>query len=323
MIIMAMNMAQAQTILRAPSNMSVSPGDQFTVSIEALNAPPMLSYFFRLHFSDQVEFLSAQEGALTAGWGVQYGTEANTVSVGGFSSVPTSGSGALARLRFRAKTDAPNGHVSPLTFEAAELNDGVLPLTTQEGSVRISRMVVVRLPLYVRPGPGDEMALAIIAVDGAEILSYYLQFSYNSGLLEFLGVSPGTAMPTGWGVPETHLSLNRVTLAGFGLTALSGTTRLATLHFRVRPETPFWTDTWVAFEAAEFNDGLFTAVTEDAFIEIIDPSALPVRGVWILALILGILAAIRGRRAMHVTADQPVMQSAFGGHGQDARVRKS
>ena len=298
--------------LSVPANVTAGPGQAFQVAVSITNVQGLFGYYFTLSYSSQIDFQGIQKGPLTAAWGDPYGTQTGTghCSVAGFGAEQVNGAGTLAFLRFRVKPTAPNGHLSVLNFSEAELNDGAIPVTTQNGQVRVAQVGVLLLPATVHTYPGGDFTVPVEIDCANQVLGYYLELSYDSGVLAFVEghsttvTPPGTQprfppeVPADWGAPIVNDSeLNRLVVAGMGATALNGPYTLVYLTFHVRDETPLFTETYLDFNDAELNDGELAVVAEGALIDIGDPNALPMGGWAVLLTPIALLALAAVRRA--------------------------
>jgi hypothetical protein len=267
----------AQVEITMPGNLTAGPGDEVVVPLSLDDAAGVLGYFFEIEMDGSVvEFVGAENGGLTAGWGAPtVNAEADRVSIINIDAVALSGQGTLASLTFRVKSTASNGDFSPLTFATAELNDGAIAATTTNGRIDVSRTVLVSAAVSPIHSPGDTVTVAITLDDGGGVLGYFFDLTYDDAILEYLGFNAGSLTAT-WGSPTINPQPGQITAAGFNATPLDGAGSVLELSFRLNNNAPFDTTTTLTLTTAELNDGAIPSSTANGSITIADPNTVPI-----------------------------------------------
>lgn len=278
--------------LTVPGTFTASPGDTIVVPVSMRYGSGVIGYVYTLEHSVYLEFVDAEAGPIARNWGPPAVNAGSTqVTLAGAGATPLDPVGTLSVLRFRIRGDTPNGHVSPLRFTQASLNDGEVPVTTQNGTVSVSRTVIITLTCPRPPGPGETFTVDITADDATGLLGYLLRIDFQTDDFDVLGVAPGLEPQlANWGAPTTNLGPGRITLAAAGALALSGPATLATLTLRAHSGLLIGDEYTFALQVAQLNDGDIDAVTDDLLLEITDPNALPVGACCVFALAAALLA---------------------------------
>ncbi len=248
--------AHATMQMSVPENTTGANGQELEIPISVDDGTGILGYFFELSYDPAIlEYVNTDKGTLTSGWGIPTANpQSGRVSVAGLGATPLSGSGSLAVVRLRIKWSATNGQTSPLHFEAAELNDGAIPVSTSDGLVAVCVPVLVSVPVGIVEEPGTEIQVPISLDDGSGVLGYFIWLFYDHAILEYLGTGKGSLI-TGWGDPVVNAQPGSVSVAGLGVTPLSGSGSLAIMQMRVRSSATTGQTSPLHFEAAELNDG--------------------------------------------------------------------
>ena len=135
------------------------PGQEVLVPVVIDGEIGTLGYFIRLAYDAAVlEFVDAANGALTAGWSapIVNAGEAGIVQAAGIDADALSGTGEVLVLRFRVHSTA-SGRSSVLHFDAAQLNDGQIPVSPQDGRISISGVALEgEAPAEGESGEGNE-----------------------------------------------------------------------------------------------------------------------------------------------------------------------
>ena len=274
--------------VRVPEVVRAAPGEEFQVPVTGAGMSGVTGYYFEFGFSAQVEVLAAENGWLNGGWPQPImNTRAGRCTVGGFGQPALSGTGALLVLHMRVKPGAPEGHVSAMSFLDAELNDGAIPVSAQNGQIAVMRTLVLYTPAVAQAAPGDDFAIPV-ALDGTDgVNGVYFRVSYDVNLLRFLDVEPATALAP-WTGPFVNADMNSVSVAASGVDPLPAHTPLLYLRFHVESSAPPYTETPIGFLEAELNDGAIAVAAEGGIVDVIDPTAAPVGSVGSM-LVLGVL----------------------------------
>jgi hypothetical protein len=257
--------------------MVAGPGDLVLVPISLGSSSGVVGYALTLEHSAFLQLDRADAGPIAQTWGAPtVNAQPTQVTLAAAGASPLAAPGTLAILRFRVREDAPNGHVSPLHFAQAYLNDGEIPVTTQDGAVSVVRIVVLSLFAARPPGPGQEFILTIRANDATSLLGYTLRINFLTDDFDVLEIIPGVKpQSASWGSPTVNLAPGRITLAAAGALPLSGPATLVSLNLRAHSDLTIGDEFPFEFHTALLNDGDIEAVTEDLMLEIIDPNALP------------------------------------------------
>jgi carboxypeptidase-like protein len=149
--------ALGQTLLSLPGEETAHPGQEFWIQVGVENVEGLLGFSIVIDLPNTsqeypLEFVagsSSVNGTLCKGWSTFENDaskkEGSRLSqaflINGAGYLPLQGSGVLVKFKLRVKDDAPD-QIVPLTFKitgskVTQLNDGHIPLTFQNGSVRI------------------------------------------------------------------------------------------------------------------------------------------------------------------------------------------
>jgi len=287
LVVAFVSTAQAAT-LRVPVNILAEPGESIYVPVTLDNASGVLGYYFELDYDPTVlEYVQTENGNLIpgTGWSTPEAYDVpGQVSVAGLGSEPLSGTGSLVVVHFQVQPFAANEATSPLDLGEAELNDGAIPVSTQDGQVTVVAIVEMRVPAHLTRKPGDSLAVPVIVDDAAGAYGYYFEFTFNNAVLEYVGAQVG-GLTSEWGGPVVHDALDgHLSVAGLGPTAVTGAGSLAVLEFRVRDTAEVGQTSPLEFGFAEINDGAIGVVAHDGLIEV-TLVGLPL-AVWPLLLVL-------------------------------------
>lgn len=269
-----MPMAGAAVTVGVPADTIVAPGDNFEIPVTITNVSGLLGYYFEMRYSALMDFVGVRRGALTSGWPEPQGSGiVGRCYVGGLGAATVNGTGTLLYVRFHMRPDTPNGHVALLSFKVAELNDGAIPVSTQSGTVTVQRIVIVSMPETIQAGPGEIIDVPVSLDDATGVQGFFLELPYDGTILDY--VNTDFQVPGPWTTLLNPLP-NRLVIAGQGIQTLSGAPTLLTLHFRIKPETPFDAETFLTFSATELNDGSIAAAGSECRIEVVNPNPMPV-----------------------------------------------
>jgi len=311
--------AHAATLSIENSPLVVEPDRDFEVRVQVDSVQNLRGFFFTLAYNNEVvEFVSAAEGTLTQSWTIESGVleiagAPVAVAVAGSSSTERTGSGTLAVLTFH--TTPITGLMGMFHFQAAELNDGSLPVTTSDAQVTV---VGALAELYVGV-PGETLRGAMrqqvtvpvfLDADASGVLGYYLEIQYDSRALTFAeaftefdeGGTVYPALTAPWGPPEVYVddltpAMARLRATSSGLAPISGGTSggvLVYLRFDVRSGPVGYTD--LRFISADLNDGAIMTTTHDG--RLLVEYGLPLRTMPIALTMFMIALAVLRRKAV-------------------------
>jgi len=289
--------AQAAT-LRVPVNILAEPGETIYVPVTLENASGVLGYYFELDYDATVlEYVQTENGNLIppTDWSTPQAYDVpGQVSVAGLGSEPLSGTGALVVVHFQVQPFAANEATSPLDLTDAELNDGAIPVTTQDGQVTVVAIVEMRAPAHLTRKAGDPLHVPVTVDNAAGAYGYYFEFTFNNAVLEYVRAQIG-GLTSEWGGPVVHDTMDgHLTVAGLGPTAVTGAGSLVVLQFRVRDTAEVGQTSPLEFGFAEINDGAIGVITHDGLLEV-TLVGLPM-GVWPLLFILLAAGALAAQR---------------------------
>lgn len=283
------------TEIALPANTAGEPGQLLRIPVNITDVAGMLGYYFEITYdANNLTCENVEAGGLTAAWGnpTAY-TETGRVSVAGMNAHAVSGSGSLATLSFRLSSTAPNGLSVLLHFATAELNDGGIPVVTDDGSIAVRRTVAVSASGGWTE-PGATVTLPIMLDDATGILGFYFEVTYDPAVFAFQGVANGNLLAS-WGAPVFYDELGTVRISSIGATALQGGGSVAVLTFEVSPSAPTGIPLLLHFAASELNDGAIPTTTQDAYITVQNPETMPINARPLVLLAMGFVFA-RGTR---------------------------
>jgi len=288
--------AQAAT-LRVPVNILAEPGETIYVPVTLGNASGVLGYYFELDYDDTVlEYVQTENGNLIpgTGWSTPQAYDVpGQVSVAGLGSQALSGTGSLVVVHFQVQPFAANEATSPLDLTEAELNDGAIPVTTQDGQVTVVAIVEMRVPAHLTRKAGDPLDVPVTVDSAAGAYGYYFEFTFNNAVLEYVGAQIG-GLTSEWGGPVVHDTMDgHLAVAGLGPTAVTGAGSLVVLQFLVRDTAEVGQTSPLEFGFAELNDGAIGVITHDGVLEV-TLVGLPV-GVWPTLVALLAVGAVAAR----------------------------
>jgi cohesin domain-containing protein len=123
------------------SDASAAAGASVLIPVSLSDAADVVGFSFTIHYDTSLlTYTSTATGTLTGGWTIQ-DNDKNTsgdVSVAGFHSAASTGSGTLAILTFQVAGGASVGQTSPLHVADYELNDGAITSTALDGTFTVA-----------------------------------------------------------------------------------------------------------------------------------------------------------------------------------------
>jgi len=195
---------------------SGAPGDTvwLPVRVSDLTGKGIVSLNFSASYDPTIVSAvgASWQNSLLSSWGppsVSFGD--GRVSVGASGSSPLTGGGVLLRLGFAIAQGAKGGERSPLTFTEFTFNQGVPPVATQPGSIRVRDVT----PPVITAGP----FVSSVTADSASIR--WQTDEPATSIVEY-------GLTTGYG-----FSARRDEKVTSHLVALAGLTPATTYHYRV------------------------------------------------------------------------------------------
>jgi hypothetical protein len=300
----AASRASAVTV-RMPSDLAAPPGSILHVPVLVSSANGVVGFNLQIGYPDAaLQYLGTEKGGLTAAWSIfEVNQTPGNIAVASINFNALSGKGSLAVVRFRVRENATVGAIVPLQFFVATLNDGIIPVTTVDGSIEIGEAPYISAPADLSLWPGQQIIVPIQIDDASGILGAVFEIRYDSQHFNFVSITPGDILSqAGWGAFEVDSSTPYVRVATAGLQELQGGGTLLNLRLHANPTTPDGTVATVYLETASLNDGGIRASTGNADITIF----FSLEGVaigsktGIAMLIVGLcLLAWRGVRVVH------------------------
>ena len=137
-VALASSAMAADVALQIPQNIPLpAAGSDIAVPVAMTRNGPddVTSYKVSINYpADQLQFKSAANGAVTAGWGapVVNANKPGIATVVNAGATPASGSGKLLALTFTVQAGAMQGGI--VFLPATEINDAALTVETRDGS---------------------------------------------------------------------------------------------------------------------------------------------------------------------------------------------
>jgi hypothetical protein len=246
------------TVLSMPHDAAGLPGATVQVPIAAAPADGILGIDMRIQYDPAV--LEAQDvtvSGIAAAAGfilVRNLTTPGVVIVSMYATQdPLSGSGEIARIEFRVA--GGRGSSSGLTFAAASLNEGHIPVAFDDGLFAVPLATVLSMPDDGTSGPGATVQVPISAALADGIFGIDLTIQYDPAVLEAQGVAvAGIAATAGFGIVANLSTPGLIIVSTYATqNPLSGWGEIARITFHV-VGLPGTTSS-LTFLAASINEG--------------------------------------------------------------------